>query len=413
MQGYGITIGCVVSGYHSCPICGEHLKGRYSKALKKCIFTNHRCFLNSNHPFNNESKILGYEQETAPILEQLFGQEWLESCQINTKVKKRVSIFFQLPYWKDLLIRNLVDGMHIEKNVCSNIMKLLLGLNDTKSVREDLENLKIREDSWLTNIEPAPTKNDHTHMKAFQQNAPWVLDENEKKIFINRVTSLRFPSLLASNPRAYFGGKNGDELQHLKSHDFHVLMQHIIPVALRGLLQLGPRRAIYHLCHIFQHVNSPILDPLEFPMILEDAVETLCLLNKELPPTSFTISFHLVLHLIPEMTVCGVIHSRWMYLVERYFKTLKSFVKNMAKPEGSIGESYWLTKNISFFFEYVSYGNFAQYRKKLGGPLQNNAKNDVIFQKRGKKEITLSNEVRRHIDQYLISNIEVLAPWHL
>ena len=249
--------------------------------------------------------------------------------------------------------------MHIEKNVCSNIMKLLLGLNDTKSIREDLENLKIREDLWLTNIELAPTKNDHTRMKAFQRNAPWVLDENEKKIFINRVTSLRFPSLLASNPCAYFGGKNGDELQHLKSHDFHVLMRHIIPVALRGLLQLGPRRAIYRLCRIFQRVNNPILDPLEFPMILEDAVETLCLLNKELPPISFTISFHLVLHLIREMTMCRVIYSRWMYLVERYFKTLKSFVKNMAKPKGSIGESYWLTKNISFLSEYISYGNFA------------------------------------------------------
>ena len=99
--------------------------------------------------------------------------------------------------------------------------------------------------------------------------------------------------------------------------------------------------------------------------------------------------------------------------MERYFKTLKSFVKNMAKPEGSIGKSYWLTKNISFLFEYISYGNSTQYRKKLGGPLQSNAKNDVIFQKRGKKEITLSNEVRRHIDQYLINNIEVLAPWHL
>jgi hypothetical protein len=41
---------------------------------------------------------------------------------------------FRLVYWKDLLIRHLVDGMHVEKNVCYDIMKLMLGMNDSKVV---------------------------------------------------------------------------------------------------------------------------------------------------------------------------------------------------------------------------------------------------------------------------------------
>jgi hypothetical protein len=300
--------------------------------------------------------------------------------------------------------------MHIEKNVCYNILKLMLGMNDTRVVREDSKEMKIREDLWLKDVTPAPTKKDHTRVRAFQPSAPWVLDEGEKKKFISRVKSLRLPSQFATNPQSYFGGKNDSELQHLKSHDFHVMMQHVIPVALRGLLQPGPRRAIYQLCRVFQSINSPVLNPKDFPTLMNDVSETLCLLIKELPPTTFTISLHLVYHLAKEVTLCGVIHSRWMYPVERYFKVLKSFVKNLAKPEGSISESYWLAKNIAFLSEQVPTLQLTTYCKKLEASVENDA---MIFQMRGKKEITLSNDVRRQINQYLFDNTEAVTSMHL
>lgn len=103
-----------------------------------------------------------------------------------------------------------------------------------------LKELKIRDELWLEEITPAPTKNDPARVRAFRPNAPWALDEQEKPMFIQRVKSMRFPKNFAANVRSYFGGKNGNKLQHLKSYDFHVLMQHVIPVALRALLELGP-----------------------------------------------------------------------------------------------------------------------------------------------------------------------------
>lgn len=38
------------------------------------------------------------------------------------------SIFFQLPYWKDLLLRHNLDVMHIEKNICDNILGIIMNI---------------------------------------------------------------------------------------------------------------------------------------------------------------------------------------------------------------------------------------------------------------------------------------------
>ena len=38
------------------------------------------------------------------------------------------SIFWELPYWKDLLLRHNLDVMHIEKNFFENIMNTILNV---------------------------------------------------------------------------------------------------------------------------------------------------------------------------------------------------------------------------------------------------------------------------------------------
>ena len=63
---------------------------------------------------------------------------------------RKKSVFFQLPYWKHLLVRHNLDVMHIEKNICDNILGTLLEMDgkskDGTKARLDLEFLKIRED---------------------------------------------------------------------------------------------------------------------------------------------------------------------------------------------------------------------------------------------------------------------------
>ena len=45
-----------------------------------------------------------------------------------------------------LLIYYLLDAMHCEKNLCENMIKIVLGLNDSYGSKEDMRKLGIRED---------------------------------------------------------------------------------------------------------------------------------------------------------------------------------------------------------------------------------------------------------------------------
>lgn len=126
LLGYGIAANCKVRGYHPCPVCGEQLTQRYSKALQKCVFTDHQCFFDLNHSFRKLSEILGYEQQFREAPQQLSGEEWETLSKAKTTRIKGESIFFKLPYQKYLLIRHLVDAMHIEKNVSHRTINLML-----------------------------------------------------------------------------------------------------------------------------------------------------------------------------------------------------------------------------------------------------------------------------------------------
>ena len=73
---------------------------------------------------------------------------------------KKKSIFYNLDYWKYLLVRNQLDVMHIEKNVCESIYGTLLNImgntNNGLKSRMDLVALEIR-------VELAPdVKNDNS-----------------------------------------------------------------------------------------------------------------------------------------------------------------------------------------------------------------------------------------------------------
>jgi hypothetical protein len=49
---------------------------------------------------------------------------------------------------------------------------------------------------------------------------------------------------------------------------------------------------------------------------------------------------HLLYHLVDELDLCGPVSIIWMYKMERYMKTLKTYIRNMVRLEGSMAEGY-------------------------------------------------------------------------
>lgn len=62
---------------------------------------------------------------------------------------------------------------------------------------------------------------------------------------------------------------------------------------------------------------------------------------------------HLPYHIVQELYICGPVQNHWMYPYERYYKGLKSYVRNLAKPEGSMTASYKLEEAARYVTEYM------------------------------------------------------------
>ena len=56
---------------------------------------------------------------------------------------------FDLPYWSDLDVRHCIDVMHVEKNVCDNVISMLLNIQgktkDNLNTHQDLVEMGIRD----------------------------------------------------------------------------------------------------------------------------------------------------------------------------------------------------------------------------------------------------------------------------
>ena len=62
---------------------------------------------------------------------------------------------------------------------------------------------------------------------------------------------------------------------------------------------------------------------------------------------------HLAIHLPDEALLRGPVQYGWMYPIERRLYTLKRYVRNRARPEGSIAEAYIVDKCLTFCSKYM------------------------------------------------------------
>ncbi|GKE19952.1 hypothetical protein Tco_1431464 [Tanacetum coccineum] len=81
-------------------------------------------------------------------------------------------------------------------------------------------------------------------------------------------------------------------------------------------------------------------------------VDILCNLELIYPPTFFDIMIHLVIYLPLEALEGEPIRPRWMFPFERFMNKLKGYVRNKAKPEGSIAEGYVIEEVLTFSSHY-------------------------------------------------------------
>ncbi|GJW30407.1 F-box domain containing protein [Tanacetum coccineum] len=137
-----------------------------------------------------------------------------------------------------------------------------------------------------------------------------------------------------------------------KVHDCHIMMQRLLPYGLQNYLPDKIAKPIIELCSLFKQICSATLMEDDMLKAQIKVVDILCDLELIYPPALFDIMIHLVIHLPLEALEGGPIRPRWMFPFERYMKKLKGYVRNKAKPEGSIAEGYVVEEALTFSSHY-------------------------------------------------------------
>ncbi|KAL4035640.1 hypothetical protein IC575_004343 [Cucumis melo] len=323
----------------------------------------HRKYLPRHHPYRLQKKNFDGKQEHGNPPHPLSGEaiyfklkemifSYGKKCGKNNNEGgndywKRRSNFFELPYWKNLHVRHCLNVMHIEKNVCMNIVGTLLDIpgksKDGMNSRLDLVEMNIR-----PKLAPMVTGN-RTYIPA----ACYTLSREEKYRFCKTLSEIKVPEGYSSNIRSFLS-LDDLKLNGLKSHDCHVLMQQLLPIAIRSILPKNVRYTISRLCFFFNAICAKSFSVSELDALQEDIVMTLCNLEKYFPPSLFIIMVHLVVHLVREVKLCGPVYLRWMYPFERYMKVLKSFVRNRNRPEGCIAKAQVCEEAVQFCSDFFS-----------------------------------------------------------
>jgi hypothetical protein len=426
---YAMLCGWSTKGKLACPYCHKYTDYLWLKFGRKHCYMGHRRFLPRNHKWRRNKSLFNNKTEHRDAPVPLSGAEVVQQHQSfeqvtfgRTNKRKRddnnrwhnwrkKSIFFQLPYWKELLVRHNLDVMHIEKNICDSILGTLLEMDgkskDSLKARLDLQDMKIRKDQH-----PEVGKHKYELPKAC-----YALTKEERRMLCRFLQSVKMPDGYASNIKRCVDLEKC-KVSGLKTHDCHVIFQKLLPIALRNLLPEKVVIPLLELSQFFSDLCSKELKEEDLVKLSKKIPETLCQLEMIFPPAFFDIMMHLPIHLAEEARLGGPVLYRWMYPIERYLRTLKVYVRNKAQPEGSIAEGYILEECMTFCSRFLddTHTKLNQPERHEGAAINQPAPEiDIIstidYSKKGFTYEPLSFAEMNQIRHYIITNCKETKTW--
>ena len=372
--GYATMSGRSTRGFFACVHCDE--EPCYESLKNKIGYIGHRRFLRTDHPYRRSKLFNGKVEERGPprkfTVEEIKEKvervkDFIPGKNPNLRKRKRVpqdeptwhlkvSLHY-LPYWSELKLAHNLDVMHIEKNICDNILGTLLEIEgknkDTINSRLDLKKLNIRKNYWM----------EEQGEKYVKPPAPWTLVKEKKKQLCRYLAKIRFPDGYCANWERCVD-IDGGKVTGMKTHDCHILLQRVLPAGLRGIAGKEMYEAIAELGRFFRELCAKTLRVDVLQRLKVDIVIILCKLEKIFPPAFFDVMVHLAIHLPDEAILRGPVHYGWMYPVERRLGYLKSTVRNKARPEGSIAEGYIVDECLTFCSRFFKDDIETRFHKK-------------------------------------------------
>lgn len=176
----------------------------------------------------------------------------------------------------------------------------------------------------------------------------------------------------------------------MKSHDCYVMMTQILPVAIRGIMDKHVRETLFGLCNFFDVISRKSITRKQISRLQEEIVVILCELEMYFPPAFFDICVHLLVHIMDDIIDLGPLFQHNMMPFERMNGFIKGFVRNRARPDGSIVQGYLTEECISFCTNHID------VEDPVGLPRNKHiGKLDGVGHKNGRREMNVDRACRR------------------
>jgi hypothetical protein len=139
-----------------------------------------------------------------------------------------------------------------------------------------------------------------------------------------------------------------EKLIVLKSHDYHIIMERLMPIMFRGDFDDAVWMVLVKLSYFYRQLCAKEITVEMMEKLKKEIPVLLCKMEKIFPPEFFNPMQHLLIYLPYEAKVGGPVQYRWMYHIERALRYLKPMVGNRARVEGCIAKVFTI-KEVAFF----------------------------------------------------------------
>ncbi|KAL0395471.1 UNVERIFIED_CONTAM: hypothetical protein Slati_4513300 [Sesamum latifolium] len=183
----------------------------------------------------------------------------------------------------------------------------------------------------------------------------YTLTKEHKRRIYEWITHLKFFDGYASNLARCVDMKEL-RMHGMKSHDYHVFMQELIPIAFCEMLHESVWSVLTEV-GLFQILCSTMLDVNKVQELETNVTTILCNLEKIFPPAFFCSMKHLIVYLPYEAHVGGPVQYRWMCPFERSFLNELYEHHHSEDPiiEELVGTQFkdWFKRRVKFELNYT------------------------------------------------------------
>jgi hypothetical protein len=188
-----------------------------------------------------------------------------------------------------------IDIMHQERNIGESILSICMSFTDKTK-----DNHKTRKDLALLCNRPSL----ELKSRGGKSRAPFCLKARDRKEVLIWLKNLKFPYGYATSFRRAVN-LDTRKLSGVKSHDYHIFMERLIPMMFHGYLDDNVWTTLAELSHFYKQlcakeIKKDIMEKLE-----EEIPVLLCKLEKIFPTGWFNPMQHLLVHLPYEAKIGG------------------------------------------------------------------------------------------------------------